>query len=199
MKKLYFLLIFALLFGGCLQPITPEQQISSSSYPSITKHFLDQNITTKSSYYNNRIIFDEFMSDIFGGASLNISGAVNHYLSNYDSSNDKIAKAFIAHAKAKNHDVKMYKTTLNQTMAGYLPMISEIKSMYKSLANLDNAFVEFDENNRILSVLVRVHYYSDVFGINDHLVSFIAFGELARYIENNVQNYLFEDSFITKF
>lgn len=72
-----------------------SEYIAKSQYPALTKAFYDAKIDLDS-VRSNRIVIDWYMIDYFGAAAPNIDYAVNEYLSRYNSSNDKIAKVFIA-------------------------------------------------------------------------------------------------------
>lgn len=185
----------AVFISGCFKLPSPQEYIAKSQYPALTKAFYDAKIDLDS-VISNRIVIDWYMIDYFGAAAPNIDYAVNEYLSRYNSSNDKIAKVFIANAKANQHTVKMYKKSVNAEISQVIPSVWGANN-YPSRADLDTAFIEFDQNGQIVAALSRLHYYSDSLGAAmDHLVSVVSFGNLASIIESEIGNYTLENGFI---
>ncbi|MGP1485942.1 MAG: hypothetical protein ACTTJC_07665 [Campylobacter sp.] len=193
--KFALLVAIATIISGCFKMPTPEEQIAQSQYPALTKAFYDAKIGMDS-VRPNRIVIDRYMMDYFGAAAPSIQYAVNEYISRYDSSKDKIAKTFIANAKANGHTVKMYKKNVNAEISSVLPSVWGANN-YPNKANLDVAFIEFDENGQMIAILSRLHYYSDSLGAAmDHLVSMVSFGNLASLVESQVGNYALENGLI---
>ncbi|MGH1600292.1 hypothetical protein [Campylobacter majalis] len=198
MKNILLVFIIMLVFTGCFSQITPEQRIASSSYPELTRHILDANLSNISRIEDERIVFEEYMSGKFGSVSHTLNEARNEYLRRYDSSRDAIANAFIANAKTQKHIVRMYKANVNAALTHNLPLTWELKN-HEYSNNLDNAFIEFDENDRIIAVLARAHWHGTTIGVNDYLVSIIAFGSNARYVESHISNNTLQNGFIAEF
>lgn len=197
-KIILFLLVF--IFCGCFAVKTPEQIISESGYKEITRNFLNMpTIKTKDrsvDYYSNMIVITDYISGLKGSVDPNLNSAISQYLNKFNSSKDDIAQEYIQNAKENGNTVKMYKTEVNLALAKLLPMSWEFKNFPYKKADLDVAFIEFDKSNNIISVLVRVHYYGDSFGITSFRESLIAFSNLANFIESRIENFTLQNGLI---
>jgi hypothetical protein len=203
MKKIVtslgFLLSFLLLVG-CAEPMKPEQQIAQSKDKQMMKAFLKPGILSeKEELYKYRspdkILFRNELQTVVSGTSR----ATSSYLSNYDSSRDKIASIYIKTAKARGHIVKMYKNFVNAKIAKLVrPGVYSDISIKKF--DLDPCFIEFDKNGRVVSALVRRHYFVSINnrGLYSHdRDSIILFGKYARLIERLISNDDLANGYIT--
>jgi len=83
----------------------------------------------------------------------------------------------------------MYKKSVNAEISKVIPSVWGANN-YPSRADLDTAFIEFDQNGQIVAALSRLHYYGAAM---DHLVSIVSFGNLASIIESEIGNYTLEN------
>ena len=198
-KSMYFLSIVLFLAGCALpQPKTPEQIVQASLYPEATKNVMEKLKDKKYSvdYIENRIVIQQYISGEKGGTDQSIDVAISAYNLRYDASNDEISAVFIESAKQRGNIVKMYKKSVNLALVKVMPMPWDITN-YPSRGDIDVAFVEYDKNNRIASVLVRAHAFPKSLGVLDYRYSIIAFGDIARQIESTVKNNVFTEGYIT--
>lgn len=198
-KSMYFLLVILFLAGCALpQPKTPEQIVQASLYAGATKNVMEKLKDKKYSvdYIENRIVIQQYISGEKGGTDQSIDVAISAYNSRYDASNDEISAVFIESAKQRGSIVKMYKKSVNLALVKVIPMPWDITN-YPSRGDIDVAFVEYDKNNRIASVLVRAHAFPKSLGVLDYRYSIIAFGNIARQIESTVKNNVFTEGYIT--
>lgn len=198
-KSVCFSLV-ALFVTGCAlpQPKTPEQIVQASSYPGVTKNAMEKLKDKKYSidYIENRIVIQQYISGEKGSTDQSIDTAINAYNSKYDASDDEISAVFIESAKQRGNMVKMYKKSVNLALVKVTPMPWDITN-YPSKGDIDVAFVEYDKNNRISSVLLRAHAFPKTLGVLDYRYSIIAFGNIAREIESTVNNNVFTEGYIT--
>ena len=185
MKRNYLLSLIMIisigfLFSGCLKPKTPEQIIQGSSDKLLTKNIMKflKDKKYSISYYPNFIKIDQYISGEKGHTDPDEFVAMQEYLKNYDSSNDEISKIFLETAKQRNNTVRTYKNFLNSKIAKRYFSSYDIK--YKKLySDLDIAFIEYDKNNRIKTILVRGHAFEDGLGTTHDRYSMFIFGNQA--------------------
>ncbi len=198
-KVVCFSLVTLFVTGCALpQPKTPEQIVQASSYPEVTKNVMENLKDKKYSidYMENRVVIQQYISGEKGSTDQSIDAAISAYTAKYDASNDQISTVFIDTAKQKGNIVKMYKKSVNLALVRVTPMPWDITN-YPSKGDIDVAFIEYDKNNRIVSVLIRAHAFPKTLGVLDYRYSIIAFGNLARGIESTVNNNVFTEGYIT--
>ena len=83
-------------------------------------------------------------------------------------------------------------------MSASLPKTWELANL-DSAYNLDNAFIEYDKDGRMVAVLARMHYYGRSLGYSNTRISFVGFKYWARQVENQVGNAYLTNGFITEF
>lgn len=193
-----------LLLTGCVQmpqPKTPEQIVQESSYQEVTRNVISKIVDKKysKSYFQNAVVIEQYISGEKGQVDGSINEARNEYLNRYDSSNDEISKVFIESAKQRGNTVKMYKSSVNTEIIKYIPssILPYRVNGNPMSANDDNAFVEYNQDNRIVSVLVRLHTYPKSLGTMHYRYSIIAYGTILRQIESSVGNNVLENGYIT--
>lgn len=200
MKIIKFILVFilAMSLSGCLEPRTPEQIISLSPYPSLTKEIIN-NVTRQNGFYNNYFSnYIEISHTLRGDASFGftVDEVIFHHLKEYDLSSDLVFQAYVKNAKNNKNIIKTYKFLLAKDLAKIMPLprITN-KNSYKF--DLDNVFIEFDKNNKIISALMKVHViFHGSQGKTHYLYSMIYFGMLATKIENNISNRALENAYL---
>jgi len=124
-----------------------------------------------------------------------ISGAVNSYRKN-DSSNDQVAKTYIATAKKRGNRVAMYNSKVNKAILSLYNQGTRLKGDVWYY-DLDNALVEYDKKNRIVSALVRINEFMIPIGnvLHEQRSNFYLSSD-ARYIESKISKKALEDNFI---
>lgn len=203
MKIFKFILAFslALLLSGCLEPRTPDEIVSQSPYPSLTKDVIS-NVTKRDGFYSD--YFSEYIEishnldgDAYFGYS--VDQVIFHYEKQYDSNNDLVVQTYIKNAKNNANTIKVYKSLLAKDLVRIMPL-PRITSKNSYKYDLDNIFIEFDKNNRIVSALMKVHViFHGSQGKTHSLYSMIYFGSLARKIENNISNKALENAYLREY
>lgn len=192
--------VLAIWFAGCLeikQP-TPQEIVAGSMDKQITQTVIDnlKDKKYKIQYNTNRIVIEQYISGELGSTTGSPNEAVSVYLSKYDSSSDQISDTYIKMAKERGNTVKLYKNSVNLAIAGIMPMPFEVKNRI-SRTDIDNAFVEYDKNNRAVSALIRVHTMAKSLGYTHYRHSILVFDNLARTMEAKIQNNVFDNGYIT--
>jgi len=196
--KLILVIAIGVLFTGCLEPKTPAYILQHSSDKLLTKNIMNSLKDKKYSikYLNDFIEIDQYISEEKGHTDPNEFDAIREYLYNYDSSNDEISKVFLQTARERNNTVRTYKNKLNSKIAKRY--FSSYDRQYKKLySDLDIAFIEYDKNNRIKTVLVRGHAFEDTLGTSHDRYSMLIFGREAKRIESTISNYDFANNLLS--
>ena len=198
--SMFSLAVLSFVLVGCFQPKTPEQIIAESKNPSLAKSYLAiRDLPHRYVEFNEDFIrVQDYISSIKGSIDDSVRSAQGAYLGNFDSSDDDIAKTFINNAKANGNSVKMYKRDVNAIMSSSLPKTWKLANL-DSAYNLDNAFIEYDKDGRMVAVLARMHYYGKSLGYSNTRISFVGFKYWARQVENQVGNAYLTNGFITEF
>lgn len=187
-----FLVSIVIELSGCREPadpLTAQERLNNSADAFITKAVMDS-ITEeryKIDYRSNIILIKQYISEELGSISSSLKEVILSYGSLYDASTDKIARTYIAMAKERGHLVKTYKPSMNLKIIKVVPITLDINNK-SSYTNLDKALVEYDKNNRIKSVLIRVHTISKYVGWMHYRYSIVMYGDLARIIESKIEN-----------
>lgn len=196
-KVLIGLVAVMIAFSGCVQPQTPEMKIAQSQYKAMTKAFLaklpkyEELYRTKS----DQIVLKYYVDQSMGSNTPGVRAGINRYVAHFDSSTDHVAKRYIKVAKKRGHKVKMYNANVNRVIARMTPKPFYYRGVWRS--NLDNAFIEFNKQGRIVSVLVRKHLYNTMgFITSDYRSSQILFGRWARILESRLNNSLLNNGYI---
>jgi len=188
------------LMSGCVEPLTPQQVIAKSADKQMASTFLKKGILPK-----KEKLYDWSPSDIIQTrralqtVTSDISDAIRSYNSKYDSSTDTIARLFIKTARARGNKVKLYKNSVNNAIAPFVPAGSYANISIKKF-NLDPAFIEFDKSGRVVSILVRRHYFPSINnrGLYSHdRDSLILLGKFAKKIEMLVGNETLSNGYVS--
>jgi len=132
---------------------------------------------------------------IFSEPNMNlIFNKYNNY--NYDSSSDAIANKYIGSVKLRGNRAFLYKPIMGKLINEILRQPFDKTDKTSEWYGLDNAIIEYDSSDRIVSVLVRAHQAVITFGADSRQYSTIYTGSSIRHIENNIPNSIFTDSFI---
>jgi len=182
---------------------SPQEIIQSSEDPYLTKNFMEffkqhKLSDTKVDYGKSYIKITEYISGQQGHVNDSASEAIREYENNYDNL-DQIAKYYIELAKKRGSTVKMYKTFVSSKIASLLPIYgSDYRDNYSKF-DLDNAFIEFDKNGMIKSILFRAHYFPRSIGTLHYRDTWIVFGKYAKMVQNSISNSFLQDGYITTF
>lgn len=207
MKKFMLVGIFiASLFSGCVMP-DPEQLLAQSTDRQMAQAFLGSTKVSKYERINSfastpdMVVMENYISDEKGHIDIDIADAVNEYSSSFDSSTDLIAQRYIKVAKSRGSMVKMYKTSVNTAISRVIPNSNKMNNSPYRRYDLDPAFIEFDKDGKIKSILIRKHVFSSVRmfgGIRwlHHRDSQIIYGNKIRTIEINIGNDVLENGYI---
>jgi len=205
MNKWYNLLIVAViglgLINGCGEPQTPEQLIAKSSDKAMMKAFSKPGVAGKSEHFIDYSPSDLIrMRTSIGNSHYGMGSARGSYSSKYDASRDKIAQEYIKVAKARGNTVKLYKTFINNQIARKIvhPFLENGNSAVIPKYDLDPALIEFDKNGRIVSMLVRRHYFTPIGHgfVAQQRDSIIILGNTARKMEMSISNNTLNNGYI---
>jgi len=205
MNKWYNLLIVAImglsLMNGCGEPQTPEQLVAKSSDKAMMRAFSKPGILGKSEYLQGYSPSDLIrIRTSIGNSHYGIGSARESYSSKYDSSRDKIAREYIKVAKARGNTVKLYKNFINNQIAPKIvhPFLENGNSSVIPKYDLDPALIEFDKNGRIISILVRRHYFTPIGHgfVAQQRDSIIVLGNTARKMEMSISNNTLNNGYI---
>ncbi len=205
MNKWYNLLIVAImglsLMNGCGEPQTPEQLVAQSSDKAMMRAFSKPGILGKSEYLQSYSPSDLIrMRTSIGNSHYGMGNARGSYASKYDSSRDKIAQEYIKVAKSRGNTVKLYKNSINNQIAPKIvhPFLENGNSAVMPRYDLDPALIEFDKNGRIVSILVRRHYFTSIgngFVAQDR-DTIVILGNTARKMEMSIGNNALDNGYI---
>ena len=99
-----------------------------------------------------------------------------------DSSQDIIAKQFIAIAKKRGQTIKIYDAKANKAIVGCVRQRPAENTTLRS--DIDPTLVAYDEKGNMVAALVRIHRFNQHMVTKNHfVVSKIYLGSLARDIE----------------
>lgn len=190
-------------FTGCaaaFQPKTPAQIVSESSDEKITKNFVDNlnDKKYKKDYRKSYIKIEQYISGEKGHTDESVRHAVSEYY-DADSSSDNISRLYIKTANERGNTVKMYKNFVNKKLASNLPIFNYHYRENPKRLDLDVAFVEYTPDNSIKSVLVRTHYFYKSLGMMHYRHSVVAYGNLAKKLEQEISNSIFKEGYIKSF
>lgn len=193
-------LIATVFMIGCASN-TPEMRAEKSEDKAMTAAF-SKNLPKNEEMNQfiakpDQIILNNYI-DKEVGTSLSLREAVANYISHFDSSRDEIAKRYINVAKSRGNTVKMYNAKVNDFISRNTPSTAKLNYKGMKKYNLDNAFIEFDKNGIIVSMLVRKHVYPTIGqATSNYRVSQILFGKWSRIIQTRLNNNLLNSGYIS--
>ena len=202
MKKWYKLVIvtavISALVNGCAKPKTPEQLIEQSADKKMMTAFSKKGVLSKKEYLS-RYGYNINLRREINSVPYSLSRHIASYSSKYDASTDAIARLYVKTAKSRGNIVKLYKNSVNATIARLAPSGSYADISLKRF-DLDPAFIEFNRSGRIVSILVRRHYFPYLHNINyrsHDRDSMILIGQFAKKIEMRVGNQILANGYIS--
>lgn len=115
----------------------------------------------------------------------------------YNSEQDLAAKYFVDQAKAKGHEVRVYKSAISgRVNNGLAQAIKEINGAANVYDN-DPVFVEYDKDMRVTAIMTRSWQTISAIGVDSRIYTNIYFGgDGLRWFENNFSNSYLADALL---
>ena len=124
-----------------------------------------------------------------------MSSAMSRYV--YDSEGDQLSKAYIEVASKRGNRVKVFRPSLTKIINSIFKQPFDHMQQSAEWYDRDVSLVEYDKQNRPISILVRAHQAQTTVGVNSYMYATIFFGQNnMRFFENNVANNVIENSFL---
>lgn len=136
----------------------------------ILKYFLPLFLLT-SSLLADVITKETNITNLTKMPSATIENAVNTYLDSIDFESLPVYKDFYNEALTNGNKIQKESVYVNSILFSRLNTPYEF-GRYPYMANLDYCYLEIDANGNIVSILINAHYYKDLLGFQDRLVSF---------------------------
>lgn len=166
-----------------------------------TKESGRKNVTLPKELLNNK-----FTLYAFDPNSIHLSKFANHEANyseasrwilqgNYESQNDLPAKYFLAQAKAKGHEVRLYKAAISERVNKGMKQPIEPYKGSSHLYGVDPVFVEYDKDGNVVAIMTRSWQSLSAIGVDSRLFTSIYFGEAAtNWFQNYFTNYYLENA-----
>ena len=103
----------------------------------------------------------------------------------------------LAWPKKRGNTVKIYRPLMTKKLNQLFTQPFEPMQQTAEWYSKDIALIEFDNNNRPVSIMTRAHQAFTTIGVNSSMYTTIFFGNgNMRHFENNVSNSLLEDAYL---
>lgn len=197
--KLTIAVVISILMLGCASN-TPEMRAEQSQDKMMSNAF-SSNLPRHEEI--NRFISepDEIAINHYIDREVGTGKSVNESIRKYraytDSSKDELSKRYIKVAKSRGNTVKMYNARVNEFLGKITPLTAKLLYDGPRKYDEDNAFIEFDKNGRIVSMMIRKHIYPRIGNfVSNYRVTHILFGKWASIAETRLSNSFLSDGYI---
>ncbi len=163
-----------------------ERLAATSQFPGMSKQLSPWSITIKQINFRKASTSDT-----------NWMGSFRQYMLGFDVSADVVGHAYVAAAKDRGNSVKKYKADINGRLVAIVSKNIEGYSRDIRHNDWNNALIEFDQNGRTVSALVRQNRTNvESKDASLDFFSFVVFGDGLKSFEQAVSSDELNKSFL---